>query len=204
MPGAPNRPPEGAPAPPPPPVDELERKVLRRLAPARVALRLDLWKGAPGKDLLDPFTRAESLYGAGDHRGADAALDQFSVRLAEPRWPTIPEPFRQLRVAIPAPMPPHYDPENALAAEVREANRARREAVRQLALAKASVAWARAHAVTVDDLDAPVAAAEAALTASGPAAPFWTPVDAVWAAIRERVPPPSSGKAPAPAPAEPA
>ncbi|MGB6441915.1 MAG: hypothetical protein WBF81_01285, partial [Thermoplasmata archaeon] len=49
MPGAPNRPPETAPAPPPPApaTDPPDRKVLRRLAPARIALLLDQWKGAP-------------------------------------------------------------------------------------------------------------------------------------------------------------
>jgi hypothetical protein len=190
MPGAPNRPPEAAPAPPAPPVDQLERRVLRRLGPSRIALRLDLWKGAPSKDLVEPFAKAEALYAAGDHRGAESALDQLSVRLAEPRWPTIPEPFRQLRVRIPAPMPPHYDPEHALPAEEKELRRLRREAETQLALAQGSVAWAKAHGVTVEDLEARGQAAGATLAAAGPTGEFWASIDPIWTALRERVPSP--------------
>ncbi|MGA8536079.1 MAG: hypothetical protein WB789_01645, partial [Thermoplasmata archaeon] len=89
-----------------------ERRALRRLAPSRVALRLDQWKGAPSPDLLTPFEKAEAAYTAGDYTAALQALDQLSIRFAEPRWPTLPEPFRRLRVPIPAPMPPHWDPEH--------------------------------------------------------------------------------------------
>jgi hypothetical protein len=201
MPGAPNSPPKtadsaSAPAPP----DGLERKVLRRLAPCRVALRLDLWKGAPARDLVEPFGRAESLYGSGDFRGADSALDQLSVRFAEPRWPTLPEPFRGLRVRIFAPMPPSYDPEYSLSAEEKESRRKRREADLQLALAKASVAWGGAHGVPMTDLSGPLERAEVALAGSGATEPFWTEVDVVWAAVRERVPVPTASPRAAPAP----
>ncbi len=192
MPGAPNRPPESAPAPAPPPVDELERKVLRRLGPSRIALKLDLWKGAPSKDLLEPYGRAEALFASGDHRGADSALDQLSVRFAEPRWPTMPEPFRRLRVSIPAPMPPHYDPENALPAAEREAKKLRRDAELQLALAKASVEWARAHGMPVDDLEPRVRAAAEALAGAGPSDGFWGEIDPCWTGLRERVPAPTT------------
>ena len=197
MPGAPNSPPKNV-GPAAPAVDGLERKVLRRLAPARLALRLDVWKGAPSKDLIDPFGRAESHYEAGEYREADSALDQLSVRFAEPRWPTIPEPFRSLRVRIPAPMPPHYDPEFSLGPEEKESRRRRREAELQLALAKASVEWARSHGTTVDDLPGSLSAAEAALAAGDVGEGFWTGIDAIWVAVRARVPVPGAApKAPA-------
>jgi hypothetical protein len=199
MPGAPNRPPEVSPAPAAPPVDQLERRVLRRLAPSRLALKLDVWKGAPSKDLLEPLAKAEALYAAGDHRGADSALDQLSVRLAEPRWPTIPEPFRQLRVKIPAPMPPHYDPEHALPAAEKELRQAKRGAETQLALAQGSVAWAKGHGVETADLEEPLRAAAAGLSGPTPADGFWTSIDLVWTTLRSRVPSP----VPAPAAAAP-
>lgn len=211
MPGAPNRPPEPAtpPAPlAPTPPDALELKVLRRLVPSRVALSLDLWKAGPSRDLLEPFDRAESLFDAKDFRGADSALDQLSVRFAEPRWPTLPEPFRGLRVQIPQPQPPHYDPEFALPAEEKEARRLRREAELQLGLLKASLAWASAHGVDGSGPSEDVGAAEAAYRAAGPGAGFWDPIDRSWRSLRSRLPKPgaraSAASASAPPAAEPA
>ncbi|MCI4357613.1 MAG: hypothetical protein L3J95_04505 [Thermoplasmata archaeon] len=198
MPGAPNSPPKTA-APASPGPTDIERKVLRRLAPSRVALQLDLWKGAPARDLVDPFARAESLYETGDFRGSDSALDQLSVRFAEPRWPTLPEPFRGLRVRIPAPMPPHYDPEFTLPPEEKESRRQRREADLQLSLARASVDWAGSHQLVISDLTEPLQRAEAALLASGPSPPFWTDVDLVWSTLRSRVPAPTGPVRAAPA-----
>ena len=200
MPGAPNRPPEPAAPSAPPPTDPLERRVLRRLAPGRVALRLDIWKGAPSRELVDPLAKAEELYRSGDARGADSALDQLAVRLAEPRWPTIPLPFRHLRVAIPAPQPPHYDPEHAIPPAEREARRVRREAETQLALAKASVDWAAGHSVEAADLRTGVGSAETALGPSGVSEAFWKEIDGVWERIRERVPMPTAPGRPSPAP----
>ncbi len=194
MPGAPNRPPETTPAPPPPtPVgDPPERKVLRRLAPARVALLLDQWKGAPSPELTTPFEKAEAAFVAADYPGALSALDLLAVRFAEPRWPTLPEPFRFLRVPIPAPMPPSWNPDNALPPADREAKRAHRFAEEQLALADGSVAWATAHRVDLTDVAPAVGAARAILAAEGASAGFYDRIDGVWEAVRARVPLPKS------------
>ncbi len=56
MPGAPNRPPENAPAAPVTPAlsEPPEKKALRRLVPSRLTLLLDIWKGAPSTDLTVP------------------------------------------------------------------------------------------------------------------------------------------------------
>jgi hypothetical protein len=204
MPGAPNRPPETTPAPTgPPPVPETpQQRVLRRLAPSRVALLLDVWKGAPNSDLLTPFDKAEAAFAAGDFPNAVSALDGLSVRFAEPRWPTIPEPFRQLRVPIPAPMPPHWDPEHALPTPEKDARRARRVAEEQLALAEASVAWMGAHTIDVADLAPRLAEAKTVLGTEGVVAAFYERIDAVWEAVRARVPLPK-GPAPRAAPAAP-
>jgi hypothetical protein len=205
MPGAPNRPPENKPEAPPPPVvpEGPQQKALRRLAPSRVALLLDSWKGAPSPDLMGPLEKAELAYRSGDYDGAVSALDLLSVRFAEPRWPTLPEPFRSLRVPIPAPMPPHWDPEHTLSPAEKEAHRARRVADGQLALATACVAWAAAHQVAADDLDRRVEEAKTLLATEGVSAGFYERIDAVWSAVRERVPMPktSAARAPAPAPA---
>jgi len=192
MPGAPNRPPESTPAPPPPPVlvEPPDRKVLRRLAPARVALLLDGWKGSPSAELTVPFDKAESAFAAGDFPGALNALDLLSVRFAEPRWPTLPEPFRRLRVPIPAPMPPHWDPDHALAPAEREAKRARREADDQLALADGVLAWAAAHSVDLADVRPAVEEARAILEREGASAGFYERIDRVWDAVRARAPRP--------------
>ena len=201
MPGAPNRPPEtAAPAPAPAPVDPALRAV-RRLVPSRIALPLDLWKGAPSSELLDPLEKAERLLAAGDAAGALGALDQLSIRFHEPRWPSLPKPFRDLRVAIPFPQPPQWDPENALPPAEKEARRQRRDAELQGDLVEASVAFAQRRGIAVDDLTAGVAAAKTALASPGVPPEFWTAVDAIWAALRERVPAP---RAAARAPARPA
>ncbi|HZY91171.1 MAG TPA: hypothetical protein VFG07_00135 [Thermoplasmata archaeon] len=202
MPGAPNRPP--ATAPPEaaaPPGEAAGRAVLRRLAPSRVALNLDLWKGAPSGDLLVPFERAETAFQAGDWNGAQSALDQLAVRFAEPRWPTLPLPFRELRVSIPAPQPPQWDPEHALPAADKETRRLRREAEKQLALAKGSLAWMTAHGASAEDLAEPLAAAEGAYAAEGPSAVVWETLDRLWVQVRARVPAPrAAGSRPPPPP----
>lgn len=195
MPGAPNRPPETTPpTPPTPPVPATPAaRVLRRLAPSRVALLLDNWKGSPSPELLVPLEKADQAYSAGDFESATNALDLLSVRFTEPRWPTLPEPFRRLRVHIPAPTPPHWDPEHGLPAPEREARRARRAAEDQLALAEASVAWAGAHGVDTSDLSGPVGEAKTLLSTEGVSAAFYARVDGVWKAIRDRTPFPHSG-----------
>lgn len=202
MPGAPNRPPEKSPdAPPAPPLAETPAdRVLRRLAPSRVALLLDLWKGAPSPELLVPFEKAEAAYAAGDLENAASALDLLCVRFTEPRWPTLPEPFRQLRVPIPAPTPPHWDPEHGLPSGEREARRTHRTAEEQLALAEGSVAWAGAHGVDTSDLSVRLAEARTVLSGEGVSAAFYDRIDGIWKAIRERTPFPRSGT---PRPAEP-
>jgi hypothetical protein len=202
MPGPPNRPPEKTLEVPPPPVvpESPQQRSLRRLAPSRVALLLDPWKGAPNPDLLVPFDKAEAAYEAGDFTAALNALDQLSVRFAEPRWPTLPDPFRLLRVSIPAPMPPHWDPNHGRSPAEKEAIRARRVADEQLALAGASVAWASAHAIATEDLARPVEEARALLDAEGVSAGFYDRIDAVWNAVRERVPRPKGSLVRTPAP----
>jgi hypothetical protein len=202
MPGAPNRPPETAPAAPPPPLpeDSPAKTVLRRLAPSRVALLLDQWKGAPSPELILPFEKAEAAFGAADYPNAVSALELLSVRFAEPRWPTLPEPFRSLRVPIPAPMPPHWDPDHALAPADRDAKRARKAAEEQLALAAGSVSWAAAHQVDVADLAPRVEEARAIFATEGASAGFYERIDTIWEAIRSRLPLPraSAGRPAAP------
>ncbi len=202
MPGAPNRPPATpASASPTPPGEEAGRAVLRRLAPMRVALALDQWKGAPSPELVLPFERAEASFSQGDWAGAQGYLDQLSVRFAEPRWPTLPVPFRELRVTIPAPQPPQWDPEHGLPPAEKETRRLQREAERQLALARASVAWMRGKGLGADDLDPIVAEAEAAFRANGPVGEVWAALDRLWAAVRGRVAAPRAAGARPPAPA---
>ncbi len=206
MPGAPNRPPETAAAPAPPaPVPVTPRyRSLARLGPSRVALLLDLWKGSPSPELVTPFDRAETAFDAGDFDGATNALELLSVRFAEPRWPTLPEPFRLLRVPIPAPMPPAWNPDHALAPADREAKRARREADDQVSLATASLAWAGAHGLDVTDLVSPLEQAKTVLATEGVVPGFYERIEAVWDGIRSRCPRPTATKArSAPARAEP-
>ena len=175
--------------------------MLRRLAPSHVALLLDSWKGGPPPEVLQAFAKAEASYRAGDFAGASGALDLLSIRFAEPRWPTLPLPFRSLRVPIPAPQPPSWDPEHALPTEEKEARRARRVAEEQVALAEACVAWARDHGVPADDLFSDVAVAKAAFASGGASAEFYVPIDGIWSRLRERLPRPKGGATtPAPAP----
>jgi len=201
VPGAPNRPPEKAAAPPPPPTPEPpEKRALRRLAPSRVALLLDTWKGPPSPDLLGPFRKAEEAFAHGDYATATTSLDLLSVRFAEPRWATLPEPFRLLRVAIPAPVPPHWDPDHALTPAEKDAKKARRAADDQLALANGCLAWAGAHGVDTADLAPRVEGAAARITEPAGLAPFYEEIDAFWTGLYGRLPAPKSGpSAPAPA-----
>jgi hypothetical protein len=207
MPGAPNRPPETTPPPPAvtPVAEPPEKKVLRRLAPSRIALLLDQWKGAPSGDLTTPFDKAEAAFAAADYPNALSALDLLSVRFAEPRWTTLPEPFRLLRVPIPAPMPPSWNPDNALAPPERAAKQARQFGEEQIALAAGCVAWAAGHHVDLADVAPRVDEARAIFAAEGPSAGFYERVDLVWEAVRARAPRPKSPPPrAAPAKAEPA
>lgn len=205
MPGAPNRPPEIAAPPPPPVVEAPDRKLLRRLVPSHVALLLDSWKGPVAPEVLEPFEKAEAALAAGDLAGAANALDLLSIRFAEPRWPSLPEPFRRLRVPIPAPVPPHWDPDHALTPAEKEERRARRIAEEQLALAEGSVAWADAHGVGAPGLSERLSVARAALGAGGVPSEFYVSIDGVWEELRGRLPRPKrpAGR-PAPVPAAPA
>ena len=201
MPGAPNRPPEKtAPAPVAPPVPEPpEKKALRRLVPTRVALLLDIWKGAPSPELTGPYRKAEEAFAAGNYATATSSLDVLSVRFAEPRWVTLPEPFRLLRVPIPAPVPPHWDPDHALSTPEKEAKRARKTAEEQLALARGCVAWATAHGVDASDLAPRLEAAAGRLNDPAGLGPFYEGVDAVWSTLHGRLPAPKGGPTTAPA-----
>jgi hypothetical protein len=208
MPGAPNRPPEAASAAPAPPAaaaDPPELKLLRRLVPSHVALLQDLWKGAVPPEVLAPFDRADAAFRAGEFPAAATALDQLSIRFAEPRWPSLPDPFRRLRVPIVAPTPPQWNPDHALPAAEKEARAARRVADDQVALLDACVAWASAHGVATTDLAEAATAAHGALRGPGVPPEFYPAVDGAWRALRERLPPPRRGAravATAPAPDE--
>ena len=197
MPGAPNRPPEKTEvASPPPPVPEPpEKRVLRRLVPSRVALLLDIWKGAPSTDLTGPFRKAEEAFAHGDYATAVSSLDLLSVRFAEPRWVTLPEPFRRLRVPILAPVPPHWDPDHALPAPEKDAKKARGTAEEQLALAKGCLAWATGHGVETSDLAPRLEGASARLGEPAGLAPFYEEIDAFWAGLHGRLPAPKAASA---------
>ena len=203
MPGAPNRPPEQKePAAPLPPVAEPpDRGVLRRLVPCHVALLQDSWKGAPSPEVVGPFEKAEAAFRSGDLAAAQSALDLLAIRFAEPRWPTLPAPFRDLRVSIPFPVPPQWDPDHALAPADRDARKARRRAEEQLTLAEASVAWAGTHGVRTDDLARHVQSARGALAAGSVPPEFYPAIDALWTELGPRLPRPkgTSGAGP-PAP----
>jgi len=202
MPGPPNRPPEKAPpAPSSVPIPEPpEKKVLRRLVPTRVALLQDTWKGPLSPDLSAPFEKAEAAYATADYAAALTALDLLSVRFAEPRWTTLPEPFRLLRVAIAAPVPPHWDPDHGLSVPEKDAKKARRVAGEQLALARGSLAWAATHAVETADLAPRIEAAATHLDDPTGLASFYTEIDTVWSGLHGRLPLPKGGTArPAPA-----
>ncbi|MGI0131572.1 MAG: hypothetical protein ACREDK_00510 [Thermoplasmata archaeon] len=195
MPGAPNRPPETpAPIAPPPPegLDGAARKALRRLVPSRTALLLDLWKSSVPADIYTPFARAEAAFLSKEYAAAENHLDQLAVRFAEPRWPTLPVPFRDLRVAIVAPMPPHWDPDHALAPPEKEAKRQRQYADTQLKLATATLEWMGAHAIAVDDLSGALAEASATLGRDGASDAFWLTLDGLWSSAYARLPAPTA------------
>jgi hypothetical protein len=202
MPGRPNKPPEieAPPAPPPSATESPKQKALRRLVPSRIALTLPIWKGAPSRDLLDPLTEAERLFDAGDLAGAESALDRLAIRFHEPRWPTLPAPFKDLRVAIPFPQPPQWDPDHAAAPAEREAHRLEKYASLQLALARGALGAVQAKGTDVADLRPALARAETALAADDRGPAFWEPIDELWLGLRARVPAPTSPvRAPAPA-----
>lgn len=204
MPGPPNRPPEKSPeAPPtPPPLEPPEKKVLRRLVPTHVTLLLDTWKGAPSPELTGPYGRAAATFAAGDYPAALSALDLLAVRFAEPRWPTLPEPFRLLRVPIHAPVPPHWDPDHKLAPTEKETKRARAAAEEQLALGRGSVTWATAHGIETSDLAPRVESAAQHLSDPTGLAAFYEAMDAFWTTLESRLPAPKGSVArTAPAPA---
>lgn len=139
---------------------------------------------------MTPFERAEAAFAQNDYPGAESALDQLSVRFAEPRWPTMPLPFRNLRVVIAVPQPPQWDPEFALAPPERDQRRAHREAEKQLALARGSVTWANDHGVPCPELGEFLAHAETAFGSGDLGSTFWEPVDHIWAELYHRVPVP--------------
>ena len=203
MPGAPNRPPENEPAAPPPPEDP-GRRVLRRLVPSIVALRLPIWKGTPSRELVQPLRKAHDAYRARDFGTAEGALDQLAVRFAEPRWPTLPDPFKGLRVAVIAPQPPHWNPDHALTPTEREARQARRKVDWMATLAEAVVDSEARAGTAVDDLRPIIAEAKNALTATGAPAEFYERVHPVWERLLERLPLPTDLPARGPATEEPA
>lgn len=193
MPGAPNKPPDLE-APPPavsPPAGDKRQHALRRLAPARMVLRLPIWRGAPHGDLVKPLERVATTMAAGEFPDAEKALDQFSVRLAEPRWPTIPEPWIRLRTAIPAPQPPHWDPDFKLAAADREVKRNQEWGRNQLLLAKGALELAPTLPVDLADVEASVTEAQAVFDRNGPTPEFWAALDRLWEAVESRVPLPT-------------
>ena len=198
MPGAPNRPPEKTPAAPTPaPFQETpEQKALRRLVPTRVALLLDTWKGAPSPELTGPLAKAEAAFAQGDFASALTALDLLSVRFAEPRWTTLPDPFRLLRVTIVAPVPPHWDPDHKLAAPEKDAKKARATAQEQLALARGSLAWATAHGIATADLAPRLETAAARLEDPSGLGPFYQEIDTLWSGLHGRLPVPKGAAGP--------
>jgi hypothetical protein len=201
MPGRPNKPPDIEPAPPSlVPIPETpQQKALRRLVPTRVALLLDTWKGAPSPELAGPCRKAEEAFAQGDYAAALSSLDLLSIRFAEPRWPTLPEPFRFLRVPIPKPVPPHWDPDHALPPADKDAKRARKTAEEQLGLAKGCLAWATSHGVDATELAPLLEAAAGRLSDPAGLAPFYAEVDAFWTGLHGRLPAPKTGSAPPPA-----
>ena len=200
MPGAPNRPPEKTPEVPSTPrlPEPPERLALRRLVPTQVALLLDTWKGAPSPELTTPFYKAADAYAHGDYPGALQALDLLSVRFAEPRWVTLPEPFRLLRVPIFAPVPPHWNPDHTLAPIEKEAKKERKTADDQLALARGSLAWSGTHGVDTSDLAPRLESAAARLAEPADLARFYEEVDAIWSGLHGRLPAPKGGPVAAP------
>lgn len=203
MPGAPNRPPEAAHAPPPPATDSQAHHVLQRLVPSRIALLLDIWRGAPSAELVTPLEDAEAAYAHGDWREAESRLDALAIRFHEPRWPTLPDPFRELRVAIPAPQPPQWDPEFSLSPEEKQARRARRSLESQIALARASLEWAQKKGIDVSDLLEPLASATGQMAAGAPPEEVHRSIDQVWETLHARIPLPKAPGRPAAPPPRP-
>jgi hypothetical protein len=202
MPGAPNKPPPLGPVAPP--VPETPRsKVLRRIAPVRTVLRLEIWRGSPPRELLTPFGQAEAAFGREEYEAANTFLDQLATRLAEPRWPTLPEPFRSLRVNVVRPQPPHWDPDHGAPPEERDARRARRYAEAQVQLARATYATELALGTPVPELAELLSGAETRLAAQAPDAEFWESVDRIWSTLREKVPVPAPFAAPKASPPPP-
>jgi hypothetical protein len=158
-----------------------------------------MWRGAPNADLVKPLERVATALAAEEFPDAEKALDQFAVRLAEPRWPTIPEPWVRLRVAIPAPQPPHWDPDFKLSPADREVKKNREWAQTQLLLAKGALELAPTLGVDLTEVQAGIAEAQAVFDRDGPTAEFWTPLDRLWEVVQSRVPLPSPATArPAP------
>jgi hypothetical protein len=201
MPGAPNRPVPTDGTTQPPTVDPSEAKVLRRLAPMRVALRSETYRTGPAKELTDPLEKAETAFASKDIPTTETHLDRLAVRLAEPRWPSLPEAYRILAVKVIVPTPPQWDPDFSLPPEEKELRRARREKVAQLALAKACLEGEKRRGTPTDDLVGSLAAAEAALAPGGDESLFWGPIDSIWLSLHDRVPLPTvKGAAPRPPP----
>ncbi|MCI4362847.1 MAG: hypothetical protein L3K13_00865 [Thermoplasmata archaeon] len=190
MPGAPNKPPDTAAAPVPVAADSTT-VLLRRLVPSRIALRLDGWRRPLSAELLTPYANAEAALARGELEIASGYVDQLAIRFAEPRWPTLPEPFQVLRVKVIRPQPPHWDPDHGVTPEEKEARRIRREGEAQVKLARAALEAETRKGTKTDDLAPELAAAEAAL-AGGAAGTLWPPLDRLWAALRERVPLPTA------------
>ncbi|MCI4340503.1 MAG: hypothetical protein L3J73_04480, partial [Thermoplasmata archaeon] len=109
-------------------------------------------------------------------------------------------PFKRLRVEIPQPQPPQWDPDHALPAADKETKRLAREADMHRDLALASIAWGSTHQVDLSDLTPCVERAQATLASAGPGDAFWADIDSFWQAVRTRVPmPKAAGRSAVPA-----
>jgi len=101
-------------------------------------------------------------------------------------------------------MPPQWDADFAVDAAEKERRKVRRLAELQLALAKATAAFAAKRGLPAEDLAAEAAHAETEFASAGASESFWSHVDTLWTAARERFPMPASAPgraAPAPPPA---
>lgn len=200
MPGAPNKPPESASAPPSP-VPAGAGPLLRRLVPSRIALRLDTWRRPMSPEIVEPYLAAEAALARGEVEIAASYLDQLAIRFAEPRWPSLPAGFRSLAVKVIRPQPPHWDPEHKLTPEEKELRRRQRELETHLELLGAALDVETGKGTPTADLTPELEAARAASGAADAAA-FWPPADRIWQALRERVPLPVASPKAAPARAE--
>ena len=104
----------------------------------------------------------------------------------------MPVPFRDLRVTIPAPMPPQWDPEFSLPPEERECVVGVASLIVRLALAEGVLAWALTKAVDLGNVVSHVAQAKELLATTGADEAFFGHLDLVWTVVRERVPRPKS------------